>query len=183
MTAVDDARARVTADLLPGEHLLWIGRPDPRVHFTPADVFLVPFSVLWCGFAIFWFVGALSSAGIGFAAFGLIFVAVGLYFVFGRFILKARRKVALAYAITDRRAIVATGAHSLSQVPIKGQQVSSRQRNGHVSVRIGAEPRFQQTLYGNTGLDFWDRNAGSVALWDVSDGDALAAALRQAQSQ
>lgn len=108
---------------------------------------------------------------------------VGLYFVFGRFIFKARQKVSTTYAITDRRAIVATGARSLTQTPITGQQVSSRERNGHVSVRIGAAPRFQQTLYGNTGLDYWTRDAGTVSLWDVSDGTALTAALRRAQSR
>jgi hypothetical protein len=114
------------------------------VYFTAADGFLVPFSLVWCGFAIFWFVGALRTAGIGFAAFGLIFVAIGLYFVFGRFLHKAHQKRITAYAITDRRVIVATGSRSISQIPVRGQPMTTRRRKGHVSVVLGSAPCLQQ---------------------------------------
>ena len=43
--------------LRPGEQLLWHGKPDPAVWFTPADLYVIPITVLWCGFAIFWDVG------------------------------------------------------------------------------------------------------------------------------
>ena len=47
-------------DLLREEKILWSGQPDTSVHFTRADIFLVPFSLLWGGFAIFWELGALG---------------------------------------------------------------------------------------------------------------------------
>ena len=173
---------RIRAGLLSGEHLLWTGRPDPRVLFTAADGFLVPFSLLWCGFAIFWFVGASRSAGLGFASFGLVFVAVGLYFVLGRFIYKAHRKRVTAYAVTDRRVLVATGRNSISHIPVHGRPMTTRRQKRHVSVVIGSAPRLQQALYANTGLDFWARDTGSIGLWDVSDVEPLLTALQQVQA-
>jgi hypothetical protein len=41
-----DPAAQLQLYLRPGEQLLWSGRPDPNVRFTPADAFLVPFSIL-----------------------------------------------------------------------------------------------------------------------------------------
>ena len=43
--------------LLAGERVMWSGRPARGVMFTARDIFLVPFSVVWVGFAIFWTCG------------------------------------------------------------------------------------------------------------------------------
>ena len=60
-----------------GEHVLWSGRPDPGKLFTRNDYFLVPFSLLWGGFAFFFFGTAISSgvpvmAGVFGLAFALM---------------------------------------------------------------------------------------------------------------
>ncbi len=107
----DEQLARhVRPHLLEDEQLLWVGQPDPSWHFTPADVFLVPFSLLWGGFACFWEGSVLfghSSNGqrppIFVALFGLAFVLAGLYFIFGRFIYKAHRARHTVYGVTKRR--------------------------------------------------------------------------------
>jgi hypothetical protein len=78
--------------LVHDECVLSTGRPDPAKHFTKADVFAIPFSLMWGGFAIFWEAAALASGPSFFAFFGLPFVAIGLYMIFGRFIYKARLK-------------------------------------------------------------------------------------------
>ncbi len=41
-------------ELDPGEVIEWTGRPDPRRVVTADDVVLIPFSILWGGFAIAW---------------------------------------------------------------------------------------------------------------------------------
>ena len=92
--------------LLPGERLLWSGQPVAGVRFRARDAFLIPFTVLWCGFAVFWTLGSWwMGAPIWFSAFGLIFVAVGLYITVGRFLHDAWMRRRLHYAVTDRRVL------------------------------------------------------------------------------
>ena len=59
----NDPATQLAPYLLPNERLLWVGRPDPEVLFTPIDAFLVPFSIMWGGFAVFWEAGVISSGG------------------------------------------------------------------------------------------------------------------------
>jgi uncharacterized protein (DUF58 family) len=67
--------------LLNGERVVWKGRPAGGLLLTARDTFLIPFSLLWCGFAVFWEFSAVSQRnGPGFfLLFGLFFVLVGLY--------------------------------------------------------------------------------------------------------
>lgn len=92
--------------LTDNERVLWRGAPEQGHLFTPMDIFLVPFSVMWCGFAIFWEVTAiLSGAPVFFCLFGIPFVFVGLFLVFGRFIVQKRLINNTRYVVTDKRAL------------------------------------------------------------------------------
>lgn len=96
--------------LLPGEQLLWSGRPARGVRLRPRDWGLIPFTVLWCGFAIAWTAGTYAmGAPLWFSAFGLLFVAVGLYITVGRFFHDAWLRGRLHYAVTDRRVLLYRG--------------------------------------------------------------------------
>jgi len=183
---VDDVRALLNPYVLPSERLLWWGRPDPAKHFAPADAFLIPFSLLWCGFSIFWLVGAASSgAPLPFVLFGVPFVLIGIFFVFGRFIAKARRKRQTAYGLTDHRALVAVGTGSLSDSPVQYQPVNlQRSRDGsHVSVTFGRSANGWRggASYANTGMELFARGNHPVAFYDVSDVASLERALQQAR--
>jgi hypothetical protein len=89
----------IQKELDSGERLLWAGSPKQGVIFRGADVFMIPFSVLWGGFAIFWeFMvlqipsGNAGPADIIFPFFGVPFVLVGLYMIFGRFIYESKKR-------------------------------------------------------------------------------------------
>lgn len=104
---VQSLEAQLSNHLEFDEILVWTGKPKTGVIFRPVDIFLVPFSLIWCGFAIFWVIMA-SSAGI-FALFGIPFVLIGLFFVFGRFIYDAKRRENTVYGLTKTRVIILTG--------------------------------------------------------------------------
>lgn len=95
--------------------MLWAGQPNPSVIFRKEDVFLIPFSLLWGGFAIFWeagvsgYWGSASRSGkpwISGMLFGAFFVLIGQYFIWGRFFVAAWKKRRTYYAVTNRRVIV-----------------------------------------------------------------------------
>lgn len=180
---VDDERQLLAPYLLSGETLVWTGRPDPAKHFSASDVYLVPFSLLWGGFAVFWTIGALrQGAPVPFALFGLPFVALGLYFIVGRFIYKANRKRRTVYGLTEGRALVATSSGSLSEAPIQRTPIDqTRSRDGrHLTVTFGSSTRGWSAgpRYANTGMEFFDRGASPLGFYDVPDVVGLETALR-----
>lgn len=94
----------------PQERLLWAGRPPAGLVLRPAEVFLIPFSLLWCGFAIFWEWGAVTMANDPFfALFGIPFVLMGLYIVFGRFVLDRKQREYTFYGLTNERVLIVSG--------------------------------------------------------------------------
>lgn len=186
-SGMSDPRTRILPLLREGERLLWAGQPDPGVRFTGADAFLIPFSILWGGFAIFWeFMAVTTAKQPFFVLWGIPFVLVGLYFIFGRFIYKKRRKLRTVYGLTDRRAIVCTGDRSVSDSPVNGMPTKvDRSKDGsHVSVTFGSQGMvglFGMGMYQNTGMDFFSLGLGqTVAFYDVPDPDGLLNALDQA---
>ncbi len=111
----NELQAVIQEELTSGERLIWTGRPKQGVIFRSHDLFFIPFSLLWCGFAIFWEtmailmnVNDIGIIGIIFPIFGLPFVLVGLYLVFGRFFYDAKKRRNTFYGLTDKRIIIIT---------------------------------------------------------------------------
>jgi hypothetical protein len=94
--------------LLPGERIAWTGVPATGLLLTGRDAFLIPFSLLWGGFSVFWEWTALhdSNAVPIFPLFGLPFVAIGLYFIAGRFFVDAWARGRTRYAVTNQRILI-----------------------------------------------------------------------------
>ena len=104
-------------DLRPGERLLWTGQPNPTRLLSASDVMLIPFSLMWGGFAFFWEAmaigmlfktGAAAGPGIIMPIFGLPFCAIGFYLIFGRFIVLSNQRRRTYYGVTDQRALFVT---------------------------------------------------------------------------
>jgi hypothetical protein len=182
---MDDVQGRLEPYLLSDEVLLWTGRPDPTKHFSRTDLLLVPFSIVWGGFAIMWESSALTSKDpFPFALFGTIFVGIGLYFIVGRFFVKAWQKRQTVYGLTNHRALVAGGAGALSETPVEHQPMDQRQsRDGkHLTVTFGraVNGRSSGLNPANTGMEIFDRgNSGNwpLGFYDVRDVVGLESAL------
>lgn len=105
----------IQSELIAGESLLWCGQPLRRIVFHQRDLFAIPFSLLWGGFAIFWEWGVTGHIGNSqhshgapafFVLWGIPFVLIGQYLIWGRFLYTAWRKGRTFYAVTNKRVLV-----------------------------------------------------------------------------
>jgi len=103
------AAQQIRAHLSPGEALLWSGRPRQGVIFRYSDLFVIPFSLLWGGFAIHWAYGAYRSGAPALILLvGGVFVLVGLYIIVGRFVVDTLTRRHTCYGLTDDRVLIVT---------------------------------------------------------------------------
>lgn len=95
------------------ERTIWTGRPKQGVVLTGKDALLIPLSLMWGGFAIFWNYGVWAdfpetgTAGDWFfKLWGLPFLAIGLYLIVGRFFYDAWVRGHSYYAVTNQRVLI-----------------------------------------------------------------------------
>jgi hypothetical protein len=176
-----------TYELATSEHLLWMGRPDPGKIFSAQDVFQIPFSLLWGGFALMWNASVwVGNAPIFFRLWGLPFLLMGLYMIVGRFIYKAWRKSRTYYAVTDKRLLILSmglrynlQAFPIDQLPTLRKQVN---RVGAGGVIFGEPPqqnRWQRKPMNmsNTGMEW----AGFAldGFYDIPDANEVYALINE----
>jgi hypothetical protein len=134
--------------LAPDERLLWEGKPDVRAYSMRGAWYLIPFSVMWAGFALFWEYNVITgNAPFFFSLWGIPFVLLGLYLVFGRIWVARREARNTSYAITDRRVLIASGAFRPSFTALELRTLPGAQldedRNGRGSITFGTITGFQ----------------------------------------
>ena len=148
--------------LLPGEHILWTGRPIQGIVLTASDAFLIPFSLLWGGFAIFWNVAVWNVPNSGpdllFQLFGLPFLIAAVYILVGRFVHDAALRKKLIYAVTDQRVLVLKASRSakLTSMDLRALPALELEedRGGGGTISFDANsPVFGSSRYA--GMDWW----------------------------
>lgn len=142
--------------LSPHEEILWTGRPPQRILFRRTDFFLIPFSIFWFGFAIFWETTvAMTNAPFFFKLWGIPFLVAGLYLTVGRFFLDARKRKNTFYVITQDSIFIRSGIFSPDIVTISINTLSlmtcTFKPDGSGTIVLGPE-NFRNT--GMQGIDW-----------------------------
>ena len=136
------------------ESLLWSGAPRQGLLLRAGDIFMIPFTLLWGGFAIFWEATVLqSNAPVFFALFGIPFVLIGLYMIVGRFFVDARIRAKTFYGLTSRRAIIVSGLFSrtTNSLPLRTlTDVSLQERQDRSGTIMFGRP--QPYSYWSSGM-------------------------------
>jgi hypothetical protein len=169
---VDDAtvQAGIQQHLQLGEKILWSGQPDPSRLLARSDAFLIPFSLMWGGFAIVWEAGVLGyGAPIFFGLWGIPFVVVGQYIIWGRFVYKRWDRRRTAYALTSQRVLILRGRSLqsvfLTQLPAITQSMRA-DGSGSLEFGVSSSPYGH---WGNSGMEFFTRGHSVPAFYDIPD--------------
>jgi hypothetical protein len=148
----------IATQLLDGERITWSGAPGTGIQFQGRDALLIPFSLLWCGFAFFWEFSVISMGHAPFMMrlWGIPFVLMGLYFVVGRFMFDAWLRGRTYYAVTNQRVLIYRPAPfgrftalNLRQLP---DMTLTETSSGQGTIRFGV----QTSVFGRgNGFAMW----------------------------
>jgi hypothetical protein len=155
----NEQKRYLETQLGPGEILLWSGPPKSGLLLRSSDVYTVPFSLLWCGFAVFWNVGVwYSDAPVFFRIWGLPFLVIGVYFVIGRFFMDAWQRAKTYYGVSNERIIIVSGIFSRNVRSLALRSLSdisiSEKSDFSGTITFGPE----ETGSGRTGFSFSRQN-------------------------
>lgn len=130
-----------SAYLGPREVVRWSGRPQQGVVFGSEDLLLIPFSIMWCGFALVWEgMAVFSGAPIFFVLWGVPFVCVGLFMVFGRFFWDAYQRAHTWYALSDDNALILRGGELTSIDLRTTAEIRYKDHGSCGTISFGADP-------------------------------------------
>ena len=144
---------------------------------------MIPFSLMWGGFAIFWEVTVFDSGKgpLFFKLWGVPFVLVGLYIIFGRFFADAATRARTIYALTDRRVLILgvlwkTSIRSLELAGLSEINLTEGQ-NGRGTIVFGPPPTFGS---GPRGWPMNNRNQ-SPSFYGIPGARSVLTQIRDAQ--
>lgn len=145
----DDAFEALKEYTNQGEQLIWTGRPVQGLRLRKADLFLIPFSLLWGGFAIGWEIGVIvMGADWFFALFGIPFVLIGLYLIIGRFFHDAWYRSKVYYGMTEEELFIKRPkrVENIPFTSIKNLDVKEEKNGrGSLSFQMGVSAKKKET--------------------------------------
>jgi len=157
-TFEDAAPPQIRDRLLDGEKLIWWGRPRQGLMFTARDFLVIPFSLMWAGSTVIWEVAAIRTGNTLFVLWGIPFLLLGLFIAFGRFPTDAWIRRHIAYALTDKRVLIARGKPSAVFTSIRLYRIFDLDlvegSGGRGTVRFGNQA-WPAAKGISAGLGFW----------------------------
>lgn len=157
-----------------GEHILWQGRPSPRLRFVPRQIPRLLFALAFTGFSVFWMSKAMQSGG-GFWMFGLIFFGLGLYQIAQVIAGNGLLHRFTHYTLTNRRAIIATNP-PLMRKTLQSYPISA---DTPLDFRNDDPPSIHFTIARMTGR--YGTEPRSAGFENITDGQHVLALMRKIQ--
>ena len=163
----------IQPELTSGEMILWAGQPSTEVILRKEDVFMVPFSLFFAGFSVFWELGVAGFWGSGSAEhkewifgifWGIPFILAGQYLLWGRFLVAAWKKRRTFYAVTNRRVIAVQH--------VRGRKMASAYIDTLPTITKQGERKSLGTLLFAQQQPLWFRTAGWGG-WGAWDGMSI----------
>ncbi len=181
-------------DLISGENILWSGQADPSINFNKADIFLMPFGIVFVLFALGYVHQTMGTLNLSLnqivtadtnalpnLALSALFFLMGAYNLVGRFIVKKWRKKNTYYAVTNKRILIASRflGHSLQSEYINALSgVTKNSRACGTGTLVFQSPSIQTNIRRGGSVDF--QNAGMIfrrtnvpAFFDIKDADKV----------
>ena len=165
------------------ETVRWTGEPPTGLLWRTTDFALVPFSLMWGGFALFWESMVISAgAPLVMMLFGVPFVLIGIYLIAGRFLWDANVRARTRYAVTDRAAYVVVSGFGGSVRRYAGSALGEvrveRKDDGSGTLRFGPGDASARGRWYSSRTALASQNAFE-AIHDVDHAyDAVRAASR-----
>jgi len=182
---VDEPTLVIANEIGPNEELLWSGRPPGGIRVHGSDVFLIPFSLLWAGFACFWEASVVSSGISFFALWGIPFVLVGNYLVWGRFLVDAWQRSRTVYGVTSERIIIRSGAIGRSIKSLNLRTLSeislNEGRHGNGTILFGPSGPFG-SRFNASGSTWFNRGQQTPCFEMVPSAQEVYNLIRNAQN-
>ena len=155
----------IKAQLSSGENVLWSGQPRQGVIVRGSDAFMIPFSLMWGGFAIFWEFSVLTSnAPAFFVLWGIPFVLVGLYLIVGRFFFEAKQRTHTFYAVTNERILIVSGVFTRKVKSLNFRTLSdlslTEGKDNEGSISFGGGSPFSSMFGGFSGWPGMEAHMG-----------------------
>jgi hypothetical protein len=167
--------------LLQGEKIAWFGRPGQGIILGGRDLILIPFSLMWGGFAIVWEVMEFRNTHTPFffKLWGVPFILVGLYLIFGRFIFDAYLRRRIDYAVTNRRILISGPKPFASLTMLNLNQLPELRlkegRNGRGTIYFGP-----QTTLNRNSFSGWTPSLDQTPKFiDIEDAQAILATIER----
>lgn len=96
--------------LLENETLLWTGKPKRGIVFRDGEIIIIPFSLLWGGFMIYFGTRLIASNTPKFLfLIAIPLLLIGLYAIIGRFIVDITKRSRTYYGFTENRILIRSG--------------------------------------------------------------------------
>lgn len=185
----EDINGLIRDELIAGENILWSGKPEQKI-FCKNDLKMIPFSLLWGGFAIFWETEVLKEGKpIFMPIVGSVFVLIGLYIIIGRFFYKAYVKKRTCYYVTNKRLILAKISR---RTKVKAEYINSLKT---IDKDIGSDGSgdlifgdigFMSSMYLNTGMDAFAKTKAygqlPLAFYDLARADEVSRIINEVKN-